>query len=339
MTTIELAPAAASGGRYKVYFLGALTISTLLPTIVSIVNYSLFGNAFSPVVFFLSVIFIMSGAHVWITLAYYVDPKWLRFFAAHPRELFFAPAAILIGSILLIGAMPLWFGVSFIYLAIFTNKWHHSKQNWGILSMVSKTRGASVDQLRPVIIYAWPFFLIPTAQYLPELREFIGANLLHDLSIACGLAYLAWFASRILRLSPSVLRDPFLLTFLAATGIYFVPVAIFYGSYLVAAFPAAHALQYYTIVLASLTLRDRTKPAIGALKIGALVAAVLAGITVTAFLFIKVAGGGNVWVDGPVRYFLGVLYGVNLVHFWVDAFIWKFSNAEVRKQHGQAFAF
>jgi len=31
--------------------------------------------------------------------------------------------------------------------------------------------------------------------------------------------------------------------------------------------------------------------------------------------------------------------GINLIHFWIDAFIWKFSDAEVRKQHGEAFAF
>jgi len=337
--TIELVPTTASSGRYKAYFLGALTVATLLPTIVSVVNFSLFGNAFSPVVFFLSVIFIMSSAHVWITLAYYLDVKWLRFFAVHPRELFLAPAAILIGSVLLIGAMPKWFGVSFMYLATFINIWHHSKQNWGILSMVSKTRGASVNQLRSVIVFAWPFFLIPWAQYVPELRDFIGANLLHQVSIACGLAYLAFFASRILKLGPLAFRDPFLLTFIAIIGIYFVPMAMFDGSYLIPAFPAAHALQYYTIVLASLTLRDRTRPTIGTLKLGAMMAAVLAGITVTAYLFVHVAAAGSIWADGAVRYFLGVLYGVNLVHFWVDAFIWKFSDADVRKQHGEAFAF
>jgi hypothetical protein len=50
VTAVEIISTTASRGRYKEYFIGALTVSTLLPEIISVVKYSLFGNAFSPVV-------------------------------------------------------------------------------------------------------------------------------------------------------------------------------------------------------------------------------------------------------------------------------------------------
>jgi hypothetical protein len=98
---------------------------------------------------------------------------------------------------------------------------------------------------------------------------------------------------------------------------------------------AAHVL---IATMQNRSVLEARQPAIGTLSGVSITVAVLVGLTVTAYLVAQVSGG-NMWADGSVRYLLGLLYGVNLVHFWVDAFIWKFSDKDVREQHGEAFAF
>ncbi|NIX77000.1 hypothetical protein [Microvirga terricola] len=329
-----------SRSSYKQYFLVSLIIATALPTFAFILNYHVFGQTFSPVAFFLSIILIMSGAHVWLTLAYYLDKHWLSFFATRPLIFFGGPAAIIAGTILLIAGTPLVIGATVMYAATFLNIWHHSKQNWGILAMVGKIRGSNIAALRVPVVWAWPFFMIPWAQFVPEVKAAIPGDILANSAMASGLAYLVFFAYYLVKSGVLAKRDPSILLFIAVIAAYFIPTAMFNSSYMLMAFPAAHALQYYIIVLASLALRERKKArTVGILSSIAIASALLIGLTVTAWLVVKVSAGGNVWAEGPVRIGLGVLYGVNLLHFYLDAFIWKFSDKQVREQHGEAFAF
>lgn len=57
------------------------------------------------------------------------------------------------------------------------------------------------------------------------------------------------------------------------------------------------------------------------------------GLTVLGFLLARQTAGESVWNDFAIRLLLGIVTGVNLVHFWIDAFIWKLSDPAMRRMH------
>ena len=93
------------------------------------------------------------------------------------------------------------------------------------------------------------------------------------------------------------------------------------------------------MVLISLSMKRRSEITFstGAMAVG-ISFAVLTGLTIVSWLSTQ-ATGGDFWSSPLTRSIVGVVTSINLIHFWIDAFIWKFSDAEIRKQHGEAFAF
>lgn len=133
---------------YRPAFLGALLAASFLPAVVSLLKFEVLDQSWYAITFFFSLLLIMSGAHVWLTLAYYLDPRWLKHFRAYPGPFFIAPAAILVCTVALVAQPHYGLGLATIYATTFVNLWHHAKQNWGIMSMVGKLRGADVSALR-----------------------------------------------------------------------------------------------------------------------------------------------------------------------------------------------
>ena len=85
------------------------------------------------------------------------------------------------------------------------------------------------------------------------------------------------------------------------------------------------------MVLISLSMKRRSEITFstGAMAVG-ISFAVLTGLTIVSWLSTQ-ATGGDFWSSPLTRSIVGVVT--------IDAFIWKFSDAEIRKQHGEAFAF
>lgn len=346
MTTV----AASSPPRvaYRTLFFWALLAASLLPACTLLFSYEFTNPALATNAFALSALLYASSTHTWITAAYYTDKSWLAHFNKRPMAYYAAPIAILVAGTA-VATQPLFqpFGVLAVtYVAVTVNIWHHSRQNWGVLSLVGKNRGVNVLPLRRVLQYAWIGFIPVICVVWPNGFGIVQANpWLQTAGLAGAALYLAVFAVVLVR--SGAWRDPLVLLFAAALGFYFVPLATLadrpYGLLL---FKYAHALQYYLLVALSLSVAmpgaaATTTPssfAASALKVGG-VLFVLAVLGFVAWRMVTQSGGAGGYNDIWVRFAMGLTMSVALAHFWLDAFIWKMSDKTVRELHGGAFAF
>jgi hypothetical protein len=47
----------------------------------------------------------------------------------------------------------------------------------------------------------------------------------------------------------------------------------------------------------------------------------------------------RLWQSPLLRAVLGLNSAASLIHFWLDAFVWRMSDKNIRALHGDAFAF
>jgi hypothetical protein len=308
---------------------------------VSLINFEILDGTTYALTATFSLLTFLGGAHIWLTLAYYTDRRWLAHFNEHPVTFYLAPTAFVVATVALLVQPYKPVGQATLYGLTFLNLWHHSKQNWGILALVGKLRRGEVGALRRPLIYAWPFFLIPWMMQVPELNSFLGHDAIFAASVVSCVLYLAFSLYCSIAGDFMANRDPAVIIFGAALCAYFLPMILLAGKpYAIMIWAAAHGLQYYVMVWASLSLHRRATLLIARDVAGALVAlAILVGLTFLSYATTQAVGSGDFWVSLPARAIFGIVLGVNLVHFWVDAFIWKFSNREIRGLHGEAFAF
>ena len=328
--------------KYKDVFLYSLIFVSALPALVSLLNFEIFDRSIYSLVAFFSIIAFLGGTHVWITLAYYFDKRWFARFSQDPMIFFLCPAAILLASTLIVVLSPTALGASFVYLAAIANLWHHGKQNWGILSLLGKNRGVDVRPIQVPVIYAWPFFALPLILFFPHLTSFVESDAVRTAAYASAAGYIAFAAWTALpRLSSLWRRDRIIFLFTLAVLCYFLPLALLFGKpYALLFFGGAHALQYYLLVLVSISLRSRQTVTSGSIVKALCVGLILvAAATALGATLSQNWGDPKLWDNIIVRAVVGFTTGVSLVHFWIDAFIWKFSDKEIRELHGQAFVF
>jgi hypothetical protein len=332
---------ATFSSSYKSRYLVALIAVSSIPAAVSLMNFGVFSNTLYQLTLVFSLLSILSGAHVWINLAYYVDPQWRSYFNCNPVVFYFVPLAIFGGTLGLIAQPNKAIGLSVLYGATFLNLWHHSKQNWGILAIIGKIRGKNVTALRYPLIYAWPFFIIPWALQLPELKAFFGEQGLYWISIACIVVYAFYCLATAYQHRFSEGQDPVVIAAGIALCCYFLPLVLLYGKpYALFIWAAAHGLQYYLMIFTSLSLRNRESVDLrGIIWSSSLTLAMLVGLTVISYTASQSVSVSDLWSDLTLRVIMGTILGVNLIHFWVDTFIWKFSEKGIRNLHGQAFNF
>jgi len=326
--------------RYGGVFLAALLTASFIPAIVSVINFDVLNGSAAIFVATFSLLSLLGGAHIWLTLAYYTQPKWVAHFNTAPLTFYAAPAIIMIVVTALMAQPYKPVGLASLYALTFLNLWHHSKQNWGILAIVGKIRHGQVAGLRKPIIYAWPFFIVPWLLWVPEISDFLGRDVIFACSVASGLFYLAFCTYCAAKDGFLANRDPIIILFGVALCSYFLPTFMLAGKpYAILVWASAHGLQYYLMVWASLSLRQRsTVKIINSVASAGVALVILAGLTLFSYATSQ-AISGDFWASFSTRLIFGVVGGVNLVHFWVDAFIWKFSNKAVRDLHGEAFAF
>lgn len=329
------------GMTYKNWFLSGLLAVSFAPAAVSILNFEILNQSVAAMTLLFSLLVVLGGAHVWLTLAYYTDRGWLAHFAKFPSIFFLAPALILICAIAIVAQPAKAAGLSFTYAVTFINLWHHAKQNWGVLSMVGKIRSANVSALRRPLIYAWPFFAVAWCMQLPEVVQAVGLTTLKHTALVSSIAFLAFAGRAAWEGGFFADQDPLVAAFGIALTCYFLPLIFLYGKpYSLLIWAGAHSLQYYLMVLISLSMKRRSVLSISASVLAGITAlAILIGLTLASYFSAQATSSIDFWANPATRVIVGAVIGVNLVHFWIDAFIWKFSNSDIRKQHGDAFAF
>jgi hypothetical protein len=325
--------------RYRNLFTAGLLSASVVPLVLSLLNFEITDASVYAIASLWSILIVLNSAHVWITLAYYCDRRWLAKFRKQPVTFFLAPAALVIGCTALMIPHEIFMGLALVYTALVINLWHHAKQNWGVLSLIGRSRSADVSYMRLPLIYAWPFFIVAVALYMPEISKVAGVMVLRSVAYLLASAYIAWCAITIWSHRSRIAGDRLTFVFAIALTLYFLPLVAMFGKpYALLVTFGAHAMQYYFLVLASLSLRTRTSyRSIAAALTLAVVTVALA--TYAAYQASGVYGPPSLWESMWVRLVVGFVTGINLVHFWVDAFIWRFSDRETRLLHGEAFAF
>ena len=335
------APHLSVPGRYSRVFLCALIAVSLLPALISLIHFEMLNAGWYTVTLLWSFLVFLGGAHVWITLAYYGDLRWLSQFRQHPWIFFAAPIAIVAACVALMFQHNEALGLALVYSTVVLNLWHHGKQNWGILALVGKNRKVDVRNMRFALVYAWPFFIPAVTLYFADASTFVDAEVLRSLAYACAAAYVVFAASTLWRNQSALEKDSLVLLFCVALCIYFVPLIALNGKpYALFFFGGAHAMQYYLLVLVSLSMKSWRSVELKTTGLAFVLAFLaVAGTSYAAYEILQGYGPPSLWESTSVRLVVGLVTGVNLVHFWLDAFIWKMSDRAIRELHGDAFAF
>jgi hypothetical protein len=327
--------------RYRNIFVVALIGVSLVAPAISIINFEITNASVYAITAMWSLLAVLGGAHVWITVAYYLDRRWLALFSQSPLKCFVIPFGLVFGCAAIMIYKNLAVGLALVYGGALINIWHHSKQNWGILSLIGKSRGVDVAGMRLTLVYAWPFFLASFGLYLPKFVEFTGAIPLRNIAFGFSAVYVVFCGWAVWRNREVAYRDP--LTFLLAISLclYFLPLVVLNGKpYALLVTLGAHATQYYLLVFMSLALSARKSVNLRALapKI-AMVVLVLVGVSYASYQVNQASGSPDLWDNLSVRVIVGLTTGMGLAHYWIDAFIWRFSDKRMREGHGDAFAF
>ncbi|MEX3612856.1 MAG: hypothetical protein VB141_02400 [Burkholderia gladioli] len=205
------------------------------------------------------------------------------------------------------------------------------------MSIIGRIRNCDVSPMMKPLCHAWLFFVIPLCVTIPEVREWFGDNALKYASLTCLAAFIAFCLYHGIKGRFASSRDPLVLISAIALCCYFVPTVAFHSVYwAVTIWGLAHAGQYYLIVFSSMSLNGRKNKK--SQWVGMVVMAIM--MTTLTYVGFAIASTGRMQPDNVwLRLVIGIYTGVTLMHFWVDAFIWKFSNSEIRKLHGDAFSF
>lgn len=328
----------ANPSSYASRFLFALIAVSILPILITVLNFGAFGGKAAGPAFLYLIIAASSSAHVFMNLTYFTNKKWRTYFSQHPVHFYVVPAIIVVGCILLMLQTNNTIQLITLYLVnVFVNMWHHGKQNWGVMSIIGRIRGRNVSPMLKPLCNAWIFFAIPLCFTIPEVKKWIGEETLHSASLVCLVAFITFCVYHGIRGRFSVKQDPIVLLSAVALCCYFVPTIFFHEVYwAITIWGLAHAGQYYLIVFSSMSLNERKSRK--SLWVGmAITAIMMATLTYVGF---QAAISGSTQIDNIwLRLVLGIYTGITLMHFWVDAFIWKFGNADIRKLHGDAFSF
>ena len=324
---------------YRSFFLYALCAVSLLPAATAFLNFGITDQPAAGLVLLLSLVTFLSNSHQTVTIAFYVSRRWRSFFDKRPLVFYVAPAIILVASISLVLQPNRQIGWAFVVLALFANLWHHAKQNWGILSLISANRGVKTPNLQNLLVYAWIIAIPPLCLMFPGLSNTIGAKFLYDASVALAAFYLmiaAWIILR--RLST---QDPVVWCASIILVCYFLPLTFLSGKpYALLVFATAHGMQYYLLVFLAITMGERRQLKAASIACGVgLTVFVIACIALTTYAMRMYYAPPDLWDSVLVRLVVGLLTGTAFMHFWVDAFIWRFSDSQVRNAHGDAFAF
>lgn len=332
-----------SASRYGRGFLYALLAASFFPLCLAVFHFEITDAKIAQLATAFGFLAILGGVHVWMTIAYYFNLQWLKHFVTRPVVFFVVPTLITAFYVACAFQPSLLIGVLPIYAITFVNLWHHSKQNWGVISLASKVERGNVSALQKPLTKAWPFFVLPWALTLPWFSTGRFEPVLWTLSLVSVTAYLLWAGLLAVRGGFFNEKQPTKILALGTTLLlYFVPLLALRGKpYYVGVWAFAHGLQYYLIVSLSLTQKHRLEHPWWR------IAGTIAIVAVAMLLLIWIAheatahsvSAMTVWGDWKIRLVLELAAAVNLIHFWVDAFIWKFSDKNIRALHGNAFKF
>jgi hypothetical protein len=322
----------------RVFQYSLLTV-TLLPITLALLPRS------SDVVVVSTAIGLIAGTHVFSTLYLYLTPDVFEGVRNWRWTVIAAPIALMAAVFLFLLAMPTWTLVLFMLIYIHFGIVHFGRQNLGVLTfsvrigsqrpmdlferrtiMAGVIAGmcAAYTAFAPALMLHPGYFPIdptPVAPYFLKLW-YLGAAIY---VVLIPLAVYHAFKER------SNYDAPSLVLYLTSV-MFFVPLFLTADPLIaVSSWAAAHGLQY--LIFLAVHAGSRTR-------------ATIAGLIPVATLIVVAYVGYLLWNTYPqwgnealARIGAAAVVAINLAHYWVDMFLWKFQTPERRKWLLEHYAF
>ena len=321
----------------RVFQYSLLTV-TLVPITLALLPRS------SDVVAVSTAMGLIAGTHVFSTLYLYLTPDVFEGVRNWRWTVIAAPIALMAAVFLLLLAMPTWTLILFMLIYIHFGIVHFGRQNLGVLTFsVRIGRQRPMDSFERRTIMAgviagmcaaytafapqlmlpsyFPIDPTPIAPYFLKLW-YLGAAIY---VVLVPLAVYHAFKER------SNYDAPSLMLYLTSV-MFFVPLFLTADPLIaVSSWAVAHGLQY--LIFLAVHAGSRTR-------------ATIAGLMPVATLIVVVYVGYLLWNTYPqwgnetlARIGAAAVVAINLAHYWVDMFLWKFQTPERRKWLFAHYAF
>jgi hypothetical protein len=315
------------GGRTFQY---SLLIVTLAPVTLALLPRS------SDVLAVSTAIGLIAGTHVFSTLYLYLTPDVFAGVSNWRSTVIMAPLVLMVAVFLFLLAMPSWALLLFMLIYIHFGIVHFGRQNLGVLTFsvrIGCQRPMDVFERRTIMAGViagvcaaytafapalmlpsyFPIDPTPVAPYFLKLW-YLGAAIY---VVLVPLAVYHTFKER------SSYDAPSLVLYLASV-MFFAPLFLTADPLIaVSSWAVAHGLQY--LIFLAVHAGSRTR-------------ATLTGLIPVATLIVVAYVGYLLWNTYPqwgnetlARIGAAAVVAINLAHYWVDMFLWKFHTPERRK--------
>lgn len=316
----------------------SLLVVTLLPFVVMPLPQS------SHVLAIITAISVLGGTHVMATAYLYAAPNA---FAGIPRwqwTCVAAPLALMAAVFVALMAFPTWALGAFMLVYIHFGIWHFGRQNLGVVTFSTRIgRGRPMNAFERFTIMAGV-----VAGMCAAYTAFAPAMMLHtgfypvNATWAAPLFSRLWYvgAAIYVVLAPAALvhvwrnradYDPATLLLYLASVLFFAPLFLTADPLIaISTWAVAHGLQY--LVFLAFHAGAKTRPSIGGIVPPlALIAAATAGYLLWNTY--------PQWGDQLARIGFAALLAINLAHYWIDMFMWRFRTPERRKWLAESYPF
>jgi hypothetical protein len=316
-------------------FVEAILLSTAVPLLFGPLAYYLQSQGILKIAFssnFVGFLSAVGNSHICLTTFFYLDGHVRSVLLRHRFRFFVAPLLVL----LIVPGLHVLLGKAYLnYLnLVFTGwlLWHFSRQNWGVLCFTSyATRTAAPSRTEKWIIQwsAVGAILGIVYRFTPNTVLQGQEDRIRDLGFAIMLisqVLLIYVLLTRKQLRASLYR----VAMLVLTGVFFLPVFILRSwEFGVTGFGAAHAAQYFVFMYFVGTSddgQDRHRRFLS-----------LAGAFFLTLMVLWAVQDVQFW--GEASFIYGLAMALTVVHFVIDAGVWRLSESDQRAYVRSQFPF
>lgn len=287
--------------------------------------------------------FLGGPGHVASTTWFYADPVARRHFWANPIRYIVAPLFLIVGTTAAYAVWQdqeptRWINLIFAVWLL----WHYQRQNWGILSFVARvTSGGSATKLEEAILKIAVVGGIVGGIKSAGFGAGTAVEAYGPQAFQLGLAITALVPVLIgaaVATNPALRASPLRLCTLVGTAAFFLPVFVLGNpESAVLTYGLAHGLQYLVFmsyVAGTAAAGEGAAPGAGRPGVVALLASVI-GVGV----FLTVCGDVQLVKEWNLLPLFGLVLGITMAHFVVDAGVWRLRDEFPRRYIGPAFSF
>ncbi len=331
-TSWDAGATTATGGADRRWFLVGVALATFAPWVL--LPWLIAGSD-DTAVNLRRAAYALGPSHQVLTFALYADPSFRPIMRARARRFYVVPIAVIVGSLVFFSVAPRALVTLSLLVVACWSTFHLSRQNIGVASFVSVSTGAS--SLEPVqkrlMTIAGAAGVAGVAGYVLDLGDVGLAWLTGPTRAAAVAVTLATVAAA----APIIWRrraDGVATLFFFQGIVFYLPVA-FMASRAIVVLGIAHALQYF-LFMAYLVFPPASRPS----STHPLVRIRWTQLAVVAAAVTVVGGFGRLLLNrSGVDALVGLSVGLSILHYILDASIWRLRDPLPRSYMAERFPF